>query len=378
VNRLLAVTAVASCLVLACGSPRPSRVVIGIGMTENSHGGVKLAAAEINAAGGIDGVRLELAGLAWTSPMTPYSPAAILEWAARFAKEPDLVAVIGHSDSASTLSAAPSYNRDHIPQIVTIATNTAITNIGTWTYRLCLSDGAQGPALATYAVQDWQKRRLAIFYVNDDYGRGLAQLFEERARKLGAQIVSSVLHRNALQSDDEETILGAIDKMRSQQVDLVVLFQRVDAALWTVKAIQDAGLRVDILGGDNLAQFSFARAPAGLTEGLRVSQFLNLDLGNPRVAAFVTGIRAASNQYPDYAQAYAYDAVYLLRDAVANGGYSRDGVKSYLDRLVIGGQPIHGVTGTFVLGADHDARRPLYISAIDNGGFRVLKALPVQ
>jgi CheY-like chemotaxis protein len=33
-----------------------------------------------------------------------------------------------------TLSAAPVYNRHHIPQIVTIATNPAITGIGPWTF----------------------------------------------------------------------------------------------------------------------------------------------------------------------------------------------------------------------------------------------------
>lgn len=370
-----------ACLVLfasalgACHAPRPSPVVIGIGMPWNSHAGLRLAADEINAAGGIDGVRLELAGLDGTPGGDSYDPRTVLDSAARFAGLPGLVAVIGHSDSASTLAAAASYNREGIPQIVTVATNPAITNIGTWTYRLCLSDAAQGPGLASYAVTDWKKKRIAIMYVNDDYGRGLARLFEDRARSLGAEIVATVMHHNALQPEDQGAIRDAVVEMRKAGADLAVLLQRVDAALWTVRTIREAGLRVDILGGDNLAQYSFARGHTGLTDGIRVSQFLNLDTRSARVTKFVDGIRAATKQDPDYAQAFAYDAIYLLRDAIRSGGYTRSGVKSYLDRIISERRQVEGVTGSFVLAADHDARRPLYIAEIREGRFHVLQAL---
>jgi branched-chain amino acid transport system substrate-binding protein len=378
VKRLLAAVAAAACLGAACSSPRPSRVVVGIGLTPNSHGGAKLAAAEINAAGGVGGARLELAGLDWPGATGSFSPPQILETASRFRDTPGLVAVIGHSDSATTLSAAASYNRDRVPQIVTIATNPAITNIGRWTYRLCLSDAAQGPALAEYAVRDWQKRRIAIFYVNDDYGRGLARQFEQRARVLGAEIVASAIHRNNLQADDEDAIGAAIGELRAAGADLVALFQRMDSALWTVKAIRAAGLDVDILGGDNLAQYAFARAPGGLTEGIRVSQFLDLDRSDQHVTRFVDGIRATTGQEPDYAEAFVYDAIHLVRDAVLGGGYSRDGVKSHLDALIANRQPVRGIAGAYLLGADHDARRPLYVSAIEGGAFRMLKTLRVE
>jgi len=141
-------------------------------------------------------------GLDWDGSVYSSGPATLLDWTERFNQTKNLVAIIGRSDSASTLSAAASYNRAGIPQLVTIATNPAITNIGVWTYRLCLSNTAQGPALAEYVVKDWKKRRIAIVFVNDDYGRRLAQLFEKRVRELGAEIVGSVMHRDVLDLDD--------------------------------------------------------------------------------------------------------------------------------------------------------------------------------
>ena len=373
------VTAVAIVLLALACHPRPSRVVFGIGMSANTHNAVQLAAREINAEGGIGGAPLELVGLDFNGLQNPFDPVTVLAAADRFIANKDLLAVIGHSDSASTLSAAASYNKHGVPQIVTIATNPAITSVGVWTYRLCLSDAAQGPALAEYAVQDWHKRRIAVFYVNDDYGRGLDHLFERRVRELGGEIVASVMHRNTLVDDDKTLIQLTLTGMkRGTSPDLIVLFQRVAAAEWTVRAIRHAALAVDILGGDNLAQYSLAALGPELTTGIRVSQFFNLDLSDARTERFARAFRQLAGSDPDYTQAFAYDAVYLLRDAVLHGGQSRVGVKGYLDRLIQGQVPTRGVGGTFTLGADHDARRPLYVSEIRNGQFAILKALPVR
>ena len=80
----------------------------------------------------------------------------------------------------------------------------------------------------------------------------------------------------------------------------------------------------------------------------------------------------------DYSHAYAYDAVYLLRDALLEGGCTRQGVKAYLDRAIRERRQIHGVTGSYTLAGDHDARRPLYVAEIREGRFVVLEALPVE
>src|SRR6185436_14044017 len=248
---------------------RPRHVFLGVALSASYHPAVQLAVNEINAKGGIDGVPIELMGMDW-KVVDEFKATDILKRAGEFAAEKDLIAVIGHSDSTSTLSAASFYNQQGIPQIVTIATNPAITNIGDWTFRLCLSDAAQGPALAEYAVKDWGKRRIAVFYVNDDYGRGLAQLFEKHVRELGGEIVASVMHRNILAADDKELIDSALKSFKQgKEPDLIVLFQRTAVAAWTLQAIHEEGLTSSILGGDSLGPLDFAKAKPDLMEGVR-------------------------------------------------------------------------------------------------------------
>jgi branched-chain amino acid transport system substrate-binding protein len=365
-------------LLPAACSKKPRRIVIGIALTESYHPAAQLAAKEINASGGISGVPVELMGLDW-KVVSHFNSEDVLRWAAKFSEEKDLIAVIGHSDSASTLSAAAFYNQHKVPQIVTIATNPAITNIGDWTYRLCLSDAAQGPALAEYAVNDWGKRRIAVFYVNDDYGRGLAQLFEKRVRELGAEIVSSVMHRNTLEKGDEALIRSSLmDLKKKGEPDLVVLFQRVVAAQFTLKAIREAGLASSILAGDSISPASFAKANVELMQGVRVSQFFQPRTDDARAMQFLKDFREFAGRDADYGEAFAYDAVYLVRDAASHGGPSREGVKSHLDRLIREKTQETGVAGTYVLGPDHDARRSLYIVDVRNGVQTFLKTLRVD
>jgi len=361
----------------AC-SRKPKRIVIGIALSASYHPAAILAAKEINASGGIGGVPVELLGLDW-KVVSNFNAPDILRWASQFAEAKDLVAVIGHSDSSSTLSAAGYYNQHQVPQIVTIATNPAITNIGVWTYRLCLSDAAQGPALADYAVQDWGKRRIAVFYVNDDYGRGLAQLFEQRVREQGGEIVSSIMHRNVLENDDRELIRSAMMSLKKNGApDLIVLFQRTDAARFTLRVVREAGLGSSILGGDSLGPPAFAKSNSELMEGVRASQFFLPRSEDARVAKFLKDFREYTGHDADYGEAFAYDAVYLVRDAIVGGGPSREGVKSYLDRLINERSQQTGVAGTYLLGPDHDARRPLYIVGIHDGVQTFLKTLQVN
>jgi branched-chain amino acid transport system substrate-binding protein len=362
---------------VAC-TKKPRRIVFGIALSASYHPAIELAVKEINEQGGIGGVPLELAGMDW-KVVSLFDAPEILHRAGQFAAEKDLIAVIGHSDSASTLSAASFYNQHGIPQIVTIATNPAITNIGDWTYRLCLSDAAQGPALAEYAVKDWNKRRIAVFYVNDDYGRGLAQLFEKHARELGGEIVASVMNRNTLADDDKELIRATLKSLKQNKgPDLIVLFQRTPAAQWMLQAIHEEHLGSSILGGDSLCPLNFAKANPQLMEGVSVSQFFLPTGDDAYAAAFVNGYRRFTGKDPDYGHAFAYDAVYLLRDAALHGGPSREGVKSYLDNLIHQKTQGIGVAGKYILGSDHDARRELYIVEAHNGAHTLLKTLRVD
>ena len=136
--------------------------------------GVRLAVEEMNAAGGVNGGQVTLAvGDDQTSPQ------AGVDAAKRLVDVEKVNAIIGALSSGVTIPVATSVS---VPagmiQISTASTSPEITTLkdGDFLFRTVPTDAVQGVALAQVAKEKGVKSA-AIIYVNNDYGKGLAEAF---------------------------------------------------------------------------------------------------------------------------------------------------------------------------------------------------------
>lgn len=359
--------------------------MVGVSLSAADHAGVVLAAEEINAAGGLRGLALEIAGLEHDvggggPVLNEPSGTDPLDSVRAYPAMPEVVAVVGPNNSSAALAVAPFLDTAHVPTVLTVATHPVLTNAGRWVYRLCVSDAAQGPALARYAVTTRGKKRVAVFFTNDNYGWGLAQSFQRAVWRLGGEVVSSTKHQNALTPADKENLRDVLAgfKKSSLPPEVVVLFQRASTGNWTVKAIREAGLDVEILGGDSLAIPGFYADDVEGKEGVRISTFFFERDDNAVTRGFVERFAKRWGHEPTYGEAFAYDAVALVGEAVRERGPSREGVRAHLDGLVRTGTVVNGVAGPFSIGPDHDARREFYLVEIRGGRLRYVQSLEAK
>ena len=91
--------------------------------------------------------------------------------------------------SGATLAAGPKYQTAGLPMISPSATNPDITNLGTFIWRICITDAVQGKGLADYTVNNLGLKNIAIMYDDSDYGRGLADATEAAAKAIGGTVV---------------------------------------------------------------------------------------------------------------------------------------------------------------------------------------------
>lgn len=148
--------------------------------------GVKLAVDEMNAAGGVNGGKVTL-----SVGDTQTSPQAGVDAAKRLVSVEKVQAVIGALSSGVTIPISSSVtSKSGVPQISSASTSPVITGLADndFLFRTVPTDAVQGLALAQVAAEK-NLKSVSIIYVNNDYGKGLAETF---AKNFKGKVAASI------------------------------------------------------------------------------------------------------------------------------------------------------------------------------------------
>jgi branched-chain amino acid transport system substrate-binding protein len=212
---------------------------------KDNENGATLAIEEINARGlVIGGKQVKLVLDAQDDAGDPRTATQI----AQKLVDDNVVAVVGHLNSGTTIPASKIYSDAGISQISPSATNPTYTQQGFKTaYRLVATDAQQGPALAQYAAEKLHIKTVAIVDDSTAYGQGLATEFEKRAKELGVTVVS----RDA--TNDHTVDFRAIaTKIKGENPD-AIMYGGMDATGGPfAKQAKQLGVKARFLGGDGV------------------------------------------------------------------------------------------------------------------------------
>lgn len=339
---------------LSCSRPGPVR----FGIAESSTGvaGAQIAARQINAAGGIRGRPVELV-FADRGGDTR-APAAIAT-AERFAADPTILAVVGHSNSAASLAAAETYNSRHLPQIAPTTTASIFTAAGPYSFRLVPGDDRQAAFLADQ-VKASPSRRVAILYVNDDYGRAL-----DAALRDSLAPARVVYESPYTESGTDEALVASAAAAGAAHPELLVWLGRPPQLEQFLPRFRAGCPSCAVLGSDAVGGYVMYQHPERF-EGVRFTRFVDPTSDDPRFVAFRDAVRRSSVAPLADETALAYDAVMLAAAAVRAGAADREAVREYLASIGRTRPAFDGVTGPIAFDDSGDvahSRAPLLAEA---------------
>lgn len=151
--------------------------------------GVKLAAEQINAQGGVlDAELIVKVGDTQTKPQ------AGIDAAQKLVSIENAFGIVGALSSGVTIPVAQSVTVPaKVAQISPASTSPVITDLddNDFLFRTVPSDAFQGVAMAEL-VQEAEYENVATLYVNNDYGEGLAVSFKNAFEKSGGQVTASL------------------------------------------------------------------------------------------------------------------------------------------------------------------------------------------
>jgi branched-chain amino acid transport system substrate-binding protein len=285
--------------------------------------GFELALTEINGLGGVNG-----RPIAYVFEDSQSDPRQSITIAQKFVSDPRIIMELGDFSSPASMAASPIYQRGKLVQFGFTNSHPDFTKGGDYMWSSSPSQADEQPRLAAFAVQQLGLRRLAVLYLNTDWGRTSKDVFGKSATGFGAQVVGT---EGYLSTDQD--FRPALVRLRDTKPDgLILLSYYADAAL-IARQVGDLGLKQVIVASTSIYSPKFLELAGPAANGVfTMAEFFPTEQ-RPEVQRFVAAYRAKYQQDPDTFSAIAYDAMILFATLARQYGPTREGIHDGLRHI---------------------------------------------
>ena len=333
---------------------------------QSTDNAIKMARDEINAKGGVLGKPVAIA-LEDDGSRAEQVPLAIN----KLISEKNVLAILGEVASSNSLAAAPICQAAGVPMLSPTSTNPKVTQVGDYIFRSCFIDPFQGSVMATFAGGDLKAKTAAIFTdVKSDYSKGLTEFFKKQFVAQGGKIVSEENYRAG-----ETDFRGQLTNIKGTKPDVIyVPGYYTEVANIAVQA-RSLGIDVPLLGGDGWDSPKLFEIGGKAVNGCYISNHYSPENKAPKVVKFVTDYKKKYGETPDGLAAVAYDAAYIMFDAIKrSGGTDRAKLRDALAAT----KNFAGVTGNISMDKDRNAQKPIVILKIQDGKQNFVKEIETK
>lgn len=277
-------------------------------------------------------------------------------------------ALLGALNSPATLAIVPVGARYGVPQY-TVSVGTTITMQGSqYIYRVAPAAALQTSELARFAVEKLGHENIAIAYTQDEYGLTCAEGFQSALRSMDMEPVAMEPWTRG-----SRDFTGLITRISRTPATAIYLTGSPTDFAQIARQIDQAGLKLQILGDTGMADPSYVDLGGAATEGSVFVEPFSVHADIPLVQEFVNNYRERFNIEPHSWAAELYDSVYLIYAAVKDAGaVSREIINNYTRSLSVE-NPFRGVMGDIYFDETGEPYFQLYKTRITDGQKELLE-----
>lgn len=272
--------------------------------------GVDTAVERINAAGGINGKKLETVVIddGCEPKQGPVAANRVVNSKIGF--------VVGHVCSGATIAAADIYNNEGVVMVTPSATSPALTDGKNYEFifRTIGRDDQQGPAAAKFILEKLKPKKAAVLHDKQSYGQGIATAVKNDLEKGGVP-VAIFEGINAGDSDYS----AVITKLKSQGVDFVYYGGYHPEMGLLLRQAAEQGVKAKWMGPEGTGNPDINAIAGDAVEGMLLTlpaDFTQNAANAEIVKAFAAKKRNASGAF----QMTAYTATQVIADGIKGAG----------------------------------------------------------
>jgi branched-chain amino acid transport system substrate-binding protein len=278
------------------------------------YAGVLLAIKEINDAGGINGRKLQVV---FEDDKCSKDGITTIT---KLVNVDKVTAIIGPVCSAAAGPGLPVAQKAGVP-VIFWASAPHLTKIGDYMFRTWPSDSFHGKFTAEFIFNVLNKKKVAILYVNNDWGLGIRDVFVARFKELGG---STVYNEGVPQ--DAKDLRTQVTKLKASNPDVIYLPAYPAVAVIAFKEMKNQGVNVPVVGGD---AFETKDVLVPEADGVlyTASKF------NTPAEDFQKRVKEVSGKEYHFFSALAYDAVKILASVMERVGSDQKAIRNELANL---------------------------------------------
>lgn len=325
--------------------------------------GTQMAIEEINAAGGINGKKIK--HINYDNKSDGDETLAVVN---RLISQDKVVAILGEATSGRSKIGAQVAQQNKVPMLTSSATNPDVTKVGNYIFRACFIDPFQGMVMAKFMTENLKLKKAAILRdIKNDYSVGLSDIFAEKLKAAGGEVVTDISYQEG--DIDFKSQLTAI---KAKNVEAIFVPGYYNEVALIAKQAKELNMTMPLLGGDGWSSPKLYEIAKEAINGNYFSNHYTTESKDPKTVNFVKAFKAKYNEDADVMAALAYDAVYLMAEAIKNTKeITSENIRIELSKI----KNFHGVTGEMSMDENRNAIKSAVVVQVQGPEYKFITSV---
>lgn len=324
--------------------------------------GVEMAIKEINAAGGILGKKIS-----YTSEDTQSNP-GVAKGLTQKAVDNDVFAIFGPVYSGSIMVSMAESRRGEVPNF-TGGEAASITQQGNpYVFRTAFGQSISFPKVARYLTA--KSKKLAVLYVNNDFGKGGQATIKQLLQGTGTQIVTEISTESG-----QVDFSAAVIQAKQSGADALFAYTNEEESARLLRELRKQGWNKPVIGETVLTSAKVVELAGEAANG--AVAHVGLTVEAPQLQAFGKQYQAMFNSVSDHNGVKGYTGMYILKAAIEKAGkLDRKAAAAAIRNSCFSAKQHPGVLMDVCFDGNGDIDRESFMTEIRGGKTVVAEVLP--
>lgn len=270
----------------------------------------------------------------------------------------DILVVIGHLNSGVAIPSSEVYREVNLAMISPANTNPLITdrlllNVS----RVCGRDDVQGAVAAEFAIDALKAKSVYVVHNKNQYGQGIAEFFQETAKKKGVQVLGFE------GSEERANFDPILTPIKAKNPDVIFFGGEYPQAAPMFRQAREKGIKSKFLGPDGMDSTELLKLGGDAVVGMHFTTVAGGVKEYPKAKEFADEYKKKFGKDPEPFAAQAYDATAIglkgLEAAIKEAGGklpTREAVSKAVRKV-----KHNGITGSIEFDEKGDPKKATYL-----------------